>query len=310
MKVHFINVGYGEAVLIVKDNFLILVDGGTDNPDEYVAPGCIRADEYIEKSGFSKIDLLVITHLHDDHISGLVNVIKKFQVKKVWVNVMPDVDINSITERLFPVVSENKSGMLFINALKSYTEILNECRIKNITIEQICKKNGKVQLEKDISIEIISPALSVQNKILDLFRELSEEKDIKKAEKLFYQLDALGNKSSMAFRVKSGEIAVLLTGDQTEGWEEAYREYGNSLRSQILKVSHHGQIDGMPRAMLDISCPDYIVICSSSDKRFNSAHPSVIESACEYLCHNHKKGDVFITYKDGTIILPPAAPYK
>lgn len=305
MQLHFINVGYGEAILIIKDDFVILVDGGTDRSEEYLTSGCIRADEYIKKLGLRKIDLLIITHMHDDHVSGLVNVIKSFEVKKVWINVKPDVNMTPIINRLLPVVAGNNSGLLFINALDSYSKIFDECNKRNIAIEQIGRENGKVRLEKDISIEIISPALSVQNKMQELFCELSRDKDINRAERLFYELDSSGNKSSMAFRIKSGEIAALLTGDQTDGWEEAYREYGSSLKSQILKVTHHGQIDGMPQAMLDISNPRYIVICSSADRRYNSAHTSIIERAREYLWLNHKTNDVYITGMDGTIILPP-----
>jgi beta-lactamase superfamily II metal-dependent hydrolase len=61
----------------------------------------------------------------------------------------------------------------------------------------------------------------------------------------------------------------------------------------------------MPQAMLDISNPKYIVVCSSADRRFNSAHPSVIERAQEHLLHNHKKGGIYVTGLDGTIIFPP-----
>lgn len=305
MRFHFINVGYGEAILIEKNDFTILVDGGTNRPEEYAVPGCVRACDYIEKSGVGKIDLMIITHLHDDHVSGLVDVIENFEVKRVWVNLKPAVDLTPIINKLLPLAAKDNSGMLFINALKSFAKILKECDNKGITTEQICKENGRIQLEEDISIDILSPALSVRNKMSDLFYELSEEKDITKAERLFYELDSLENTSSMAIRIKSGEMSALLTSDQTEGWEEAYREYDKSLESQILKVPHHGQVDGMPQAMLDLSNPCHIVICTSADKRYNSAHPSIIERARKYLWHNHKNNNVYVTAINGTVILPP-----
>lgn len=305
MRIHFINVGYGEAILLIKDNFVILVDGGTNRPNEYLAPGTIRVEDYIKKLGYDKIDLLIITHLHDDHVSGLVNIIESLQVKKIWINVKPLKSTSDIVKRFSPVVAGNESGMLFINALSSYAKILDQCCKKNIPIEQIGKVNGKIKLEHDIVMDILSPTVSVQNEISNLFCELQEEQDLKKAECLFYKLDSLGNSSSLAFRVESGEVSALLTGDQTQGWDELYSEYGNSLESKILKVTHHGQIDGMPQAMLDISNPKYIVVCSSADRRFNSAHPSVIERAQEHLLYNHKKGGIYVTGLDGTIIFPP-----
>jgi len=304
MQVHFINVGYGDAILITINNFVILVDGGTNRTAEYLAPGCTRTEDYLNKLGYNKIDLLIISHLHDDHVSGLVNIVKHFQVKKIWINVKPEESTDIIAKRLLPVVSV-ESGMLFIKALDSYAKIFEECQRKNITIEQIGKSNGRIKPDDDIIIDVLAPSVSLQNEALELFHELHREKDIKKAEKLFYRLESLGNPTSLALRIKSGDVSVMLTGDKTQGWEELYTEYGSSLESQILKVAHHGQIDGMPQAMLDISKPQYVVICSSADRRYNSAHPSIISRAHEYLLQNGKKGGVYVTSSYRTLVLPP-----
>jgi Cft2 family RNA processing exonuclease len=95
-------------------------------------------EDYIKKLGYDKIDLLIITHLHDDHVSGLVNIIESLQVKKIWINVKPLKSTSDIVKRFSPVVAGNESGMLFINALSSYAKILDQCCKKNIPIEQNC----------------------------------------------------------------------------------------------------------------------------------------------------------------------------
>lgn len=39
MQIHFINVGYGESILVIgSDGFTILIDGGTDRDEEYQVP--------------------------------------------------------------------------------------------------------------------------------------------------------------------------------------------------------------------------------------------------------------------------------
>ena len=82
MRIHFINVGYGEAILLTRDDFVMLIDGGT-NQEEYKNFGCIRVKEYIKQAQITKIDVVVITHLHDDHVGGIVNIIKEFPVEEV-----------------------------------------------------------------------------------------------------------------------------------------------------------------------------------------------------------------------------------
>lgn len=96
MQIHFINVGYGEAILIKRDGFIILIDGGTNRAEEYDNPGCIRVSDYLKQTGFSRIDLVIVTHIHDDHIGGIPEVIKNFPVSSVWINLKPAVpDLNT-----------------------------------------------------------------------------------------------------------------------------------------------------------------------------------------------------------------------
>lgn len=295
MQVHFVNVGYGEAILITRDDFVILIDGGTDREQEYKNPGCIRIDEYLRKMGISKVDVIIITHIHDDHIGGIVNVLKHFPVSEIWINVKPMESSEDIVKRLETVVAGNSSGMLFRNALKSYGELVAECEGRGISILQKGSMEGKIQLEDDFSVQLLSPNAEVQSETRENFDRLFLEKNIEKAEKMFYRLDALANTTSISLRLISGKISVLLTGDKVDGWEEIYKKYGNSLESQILKVTHHGQMDGMPEAMLQASQPEFFVICASADRRYNSAHPAIIERANEYLAKTKKNGGVYVT---------------
>jgi beta-lactamase superfamily II metal-dependent hydrolase len=45
MQVHFINVGYGEAILVTRGGYSLLIDGGRPGRRNE-APGCIRVAEY------------------------------------------------------------------------------------------------------------------------------------------------------------------------------------------------------------------------------------------------------------------------
>jgi len=295
MHIHFVNVGYGEAILVTKRSFVMLIDGGTAREQEYRNPGCIRIDEYLRKIGISKVDVIIITHIHDDHIGGILNVLKNFPVSEVWVNVKPVGSPNGIVKKLENIVDGNPSGILFWNALKIYGELIQECENRGIPILEKGSIDGKIKLQDDFFVHLLSPNVGVQNETRKNFDCLFVEEDIKKAEKIFYNLDALANTTSISLRVTSGKASALLTGDKVDGWEEIYKNYGNSLKSQILKVTHHGQMDGMPGAMLDVSQPEFFVICASIDRRYNSAHPAIIERANEYLKKTKRSGGIYVT---------------
>ncbi|MYL34306.1 MBL fold metallo-hydrolase [Pontibacillus yanchengensis] len=77
LKVHFIDVGQGDSILVEFTNGkTMLVDGGDKSAGEKVV-------SYLKKAGISTIDKVVATHPDADHIGGLIDVMKKLEVKSV-----------------------------------------------------------------------------------------------------------------------------------------------------------------------------------------------------------------------------------
>lgn len=77
LEVHFLDVGQGDCILLqTPDGRNVLVDAGDrDSADEVV--------RYLDRNGVDRIDLLVITHPHMDHIGGLPRVLERFGVARV-----------------------------------------------------------------------------------------------------------------------------------------------------------------------------------------------------------------------------------
>ena len=86
LHVSFLNVGEGDAILIQKGNQQILVDGGP-------SPQAISL-ELSDKMPFwdRAIELVILTHPHADHITGLVEVLQRYKVEQV---LYPDLDCSS-----------------------------------------------------------------------------------------------------------------------------------------------------------------------------------------------------------------------
>lgn len=295
MRVHFVNVGYGEAILVEKDDFRLLIDGGTDRAAEYEAKGSIRIAEYLKKSEVPKIDMMLVTHIHDDHIGGLPEVIRRFPVGNVLINVNPPVVSIKMIENFESVRNGNLSGNLFRNALLSYAEMVSLCGECGIPIERIDVEAGIVSPCPGLELEFLTPSRQLQDEMMQAYHDLHTEKEEKKAESIFYSIDKHGNASSIAMRVKAGKAAILLTGDKVDGWDSILEKYKDRLCCGILKATHHGQLDGLPEAMVEVARPDHFVICSSEDRRFDSAHPAVIERIRSYLKETGKQGGVYIT---------------
>ncbi len=79
MEVHFIDVGQGDATLIICGEHAMLVDTGD------TAKGT-AVQNYLRKQNVKKLDYLILTHPDADHIGGAPVIITKFEIDKVFVS--------------------------------------------------------------------------------------------------------------------------------------------------------------------------------------------------------------------------------
>ncbi len=77
LKVHFIDVGQGDAILIDLADVEVLIDGGDRSP------GVVN---YLNAYVDGALEVMVATHTHADHIGGLIDVLVKYDVSEIWLN--------------------------------------------------------------------------------------------------------------------------------------------------------------------------------------------------------------------------------
>lgn len=76
LEVYYIDVGQGDSIFIISpEGKTILIDGGEKDSD---------VTDFLKSRKIKTIDVLIATHPHLDHIGGLVNVIKNYDVKSVY----------------------------------------------------------------------------------------------------------------------------------------------------------------------------------------------------------------------------------
>jgi len=77
LKVNYIDVGQADSILIQQGSSSMLIDAG-NNEDSEIVKG------YIANQGITKLDYVIGTHPHEDHIGGLDYVINSFQIGKIY----------------------------------------------------------------------------------------------------------------------------------------------------------------------------------------------------------------------------------
>lgn len=79
MEVHFIDVGQGDATLIMCDGDAMLIDAGDNSKGTLI-------QNYLQKRGVDELDYLVLTHPDSDHIGGAAVVVSKFDIGMVFMS--------------------------------------------------------------------------------------------------------------------------------------------------------------------------------------------------------------------------------
>ena len=78
LSIHYIDVGQADSILIKNNQYNMLIDAG-NNEDGPLLVKYLKEEQNIEK-----LDFVVGTHPHEDHIGGLDDIINNIEVKEVY----------------------------------------------------------------------------------------------------------------------------------------------------------------------------------------------------------------------------------
>jgi competence protein ComEC len=77
LNIFYFNVGQADSTLITYEDKSILIDAGNDSDGE-------RIVDFLQTKGITKIDYLIGTHIHEDHIGGLADIINNLEVENLF----------------------------------------------------------------------------------------------------------------------------------------------------------------------------------------------------------------------------------
>lgn len=213
----FLDVGQGDAELVVTPKGQdILIDGG---PNDSVVN---KLDKNIPFYSH-KLDAVVLTHPHADHVAGLVAVANKYQIEKVYMS---------------GVTHTAPEYIAFLDALKKH----------NVAV-QIVKSGDSLDFGDGIRLDFLYPLASLQGQTVENL-----------------------NLTSVVTRLSWGKSSALFMGDLESEGQDKLLASGQNLKSDIIKISHHGSKDSVNAKFLAAVAPKYAVIEVGKDNKFG--HPS------------------------------------
>ena len=119
LKVHYLDVGQGDSIFIeLPNNETMLIDAAESYQSENII-------NYLKNLNYQKIDYVIGTHPHTDHIGGLKNIINTFEIGKIY---MPKVV--STTKTYESLLMAIKDKNLKINTAKAGTTIIDTDTLK------------------------------------------------------------------------------------------------------------------------------------------------------------------------------------
>ena len=195
LETDFLDVGQGDAVLIkTPKGQTVLVDGGPNNKvleklGKYLAP--------LQK----RIDIIILTHPHADHVTGLIEVLRRYGIGLVILS-----------------GAEIKTDV--------YAEFLKAAKTNSVQI-LIAEAGQAIHFDDNLEFDVLSPANSDRK----VFNKKSEG---------FGSGGNDVNNSSIVGKLIYNNFSIMFMADATSKIENQILAYGDNLKSDILKVGHHG----------------------------------------------------------------------
>ncbi|MGN2369585.1 ComEC/Rec2 family competence protein [Clostridium cagae] len=237
--VHYIDVGQGDAALIQVNNINMLIDSGPKESRNKIL-------DYLQSLNIKKINYIVATHPHEDHIGNMAKIIKTYGLYKFYA---PKIE----------------------NTTSTFEKMIDALKDKNLKINVIKKDTNSIDLGKNTDVTIFSP-------IKDSYDNI--------------------NNYSPVIKIQYGDTSFLFTGDaEKEVENEILLDSNNNIRSDVIKIGHHGSSTSSSKSFIEKVNPSIAIISVGADNKFN--HPN--KSTIDCLTKNNIK--IYQTNKENTIIL-------
>ena len=228
-ELHILDAGRADCTVLLLDTpqgrQTVVVDGGGKY---YGARRPLL--EFLTQRNISDIDLLILTHLHQDHFGGFVHLVDQVQVRRA---VAPCRDLQ-FADRVYPVFGDQE----FYREYHTFFQYLNRSGTELIRSKECA---GRTFTFGDFALDCLYPMRDSTQRSVTYAEALCAPELTEEA--MAWNLEAhkqtCNEDSSIWLLRKGGADLALLAGDSTDETMRAAL-CGRTVRPRLQKLSHHG----------------------------------------------------------------------
>ncbi len=241
LRVTAIDVGQGDSTLIqTPSGRTILVDGGgtSDETDADASDVGVKiVVPFLQFLGINRLDALVLTHPHGDHVGGLAAVLRAQEIGTIL------------------------DGTTLPYPSPAYTQFLDLVRRKRIPYAHAVR-GQTLDMGDGVTLRVLNPPPTPAFGDTAAYGTNTD--------------DATVNNYSVGLLLQYGQIRFILTGDAQNEAEGAMLDAHADLSCDVLKAGHHGSRNATSDAWLGRLQPKLAVISCGRHNRFGHPAPSTL----------------------------------
>lgn len=265
--IHFIKLKEADAILIESNGLYGMVDCGDDKYGEDGSKYENKVVNYLNELGVNKLEFLIITHCHNDHMGEAPRIIKEFNPSKVYYK-------EYFSDNLVEYEANYRNDDYYNNLLKALEEN------KNHTSSVVLKKDTSF-LFGDFFVEILNGAKRNTHIYTD------------------------ENHNSLGVLLTKGNKKVFLAGDINNAYgkeDEMIENYFDKLSDiDLLKVAHHGRNFSSSYNFIKMLSPTYAII--TGGEFFEDEPKKVFYELNIPVYSTYRNGDIRVNISDENIYL-------
>ena len=233
----------------------------------------------MRRENVTKLDAVLISHIHEDHVCGLEPIFEMCSVKQLYVPYPVEPFLQGCELR--PAPDAFRSVPLYTNALNAYRRILLRA-MKAGTAVTVVGPGDTLRLGPELNAKVLAPKARNIREYMELVEQAYASAGQESAvTELLTKLDAMSNRTSTLLRFETAKIVFLSAADSCpREWDElpsSLLKDGN-----VLKLPHHGQIDSISEQFMKDMPLEYVITTASSDRRYNSANAEVYKRLTQW----------------------------
>jgi len=231
LEITFLDVGQGDSTYIkTPSGANILVDGSGGGTEGNFDLGRSVIAPYLWNKRVFKIDALIVTHFHEDHIGGIIYILNNFKVGCVIDN-----------------GCETRDSYLF----DKYMEVIKRKNIRRVIVH----RGDRLGPFGGVNLYVLNP--DFDGAAID------------------------SNDNSLVIKLEYKGFGALFCGDIKQKAIESLDGYGNILKSDVIKVPHHGGKlgdNGKIKGFFDQVASKVAVISVGRNNRYGAPARSTVDA--------------------------------